>query len=357
MPFANLDAVRTAWFSEFLGAFPQAAGMFPEGATMMPQLLIDATTWTLAHTNSPELPPVVVQRLEALALDLRRTGFPSGEYPVAVEKLVHAAGLEGADAEVLRGAGEVMMRAAERADVAGVAAAHAAQVTSVERFGDVAVVRLESGTPLEYAPGQAVPVMGSEHGVWRGLAPALPANSMGQLELHIDERAEHMSVAVGDYLTVGAARGPVVEFAGGGVLIVADGTGLAAAKALVFDVLDRDQRPQVHLVVGATRHEEVYDARTFAALSKAQPWLDVTWVVERGGAAEWEGAALPDVRHFSAPLVQAVSGAGVWWGRDIVVCAAAKRAEEIAGAMRGNGAPEVTVLAHDVGLEAQFADI
>lgn len=356
MPIENTSAVRAAWFSEFTAAFPQATGMFPEGAREMPGMLIDAASWTIRTSQGPDLPQEVIRRLEALAVDLRRTGFPSGEYPVVVEKLVLAADLRGEEADVLRRAGEVMARAASRADEAGVAAAHAAQVVSAERHGDVAVARLESGTPLEYAPGQALPVMAvGRQGVWRGFAPALPPSSMGQLELHVDERMDGIALAVGDYVTVGAARGPVVEFAGGGVLIVADGTGLAAAKALVFDLLEHAERPQVHLVVGAARQEDVYDVLTFAALSKAQPWLDVTWVVERGGTADWDAAGLPQVRHLYAPLEQAVSGAGVWWGRDIVVCGPADRAGALASAMRANGAPEVTVLAHDAGLEGWFA--
>ena len=57
------------------------------------------------------------------------------------------------------------------------------------------------------------------------------------------------------------------------------------------------------------------------------------------------------MRHLYAPLPQAVAGAGMWWGREIVICAHTPRAWKIADAMRANGAPEPTVLSPDAGFD------
>lgn len=353
MPSSTPSEIRAAWFDALVTAFPQARGMFAEGATQMPQVLLDATEFTLKNSHGTEIREDVAKRLEELALDLRRTGFPSHEYPQAADLLVQAGQYSDEEAATLRAAGEIMAKAAGEADLAGVPAASAAQVISVEHHGAVSVVRLEAGTPVHYLPGQALPVMqAGRPGVWKGLAPALPENSLGQLEFHVAGELEPEFLAQeGGWVTLGSGRGPGASISSAGVLIVAAGTGLAAAKALVFDVLERAERPQVHLVVGARTQAEVYDAATFAALAASQPWLDLTWVVEDGSASAWEAAGLPDVRRLFAPLEQAVAGAGVWWGREIVVCGANERARAIAQAMRANGASEIAVLAHDAELE------
>lgn len=335
---ANLSdpSLPAAWFTRFTQTFPQAAGMFPEDTKEMPQLLIDGARNAL--TPSPDL-----DHLRTLALDLRRTGFPSQEYPAAVETLIAAlkdtGELTEEEEDQLKTAGEEMAEAANHADAAGVPAAHAAQVTSAERRGAVTVLRLESGTAVDYAPGQTLPVMQvGRQGVWHRLAPALPPSTVGQLEFHVTDELE---VSVGDWVTIGGAGGGEASISKS-ALLVAEGTGLAAAKALVFDLLEREERPQVDLVVGAENVDDVYDATTFATLAKAQPWLNVTWVVREGGAAQWAEAGLPDVRHLHLPLAQAVAGAGVWWGRDVLI--SSQRAEEIAEAMRANGAPEPQIL-------------
>lgn len=351
MALENNPGLRAAWFERFVGAFPQAGGMFAPGTSQMPSMLIDAAVSTLAASNGPDLPADVVQRLEALALDLRRTGFPSQEYPKAAETLIEAAGtcgLTDQDAGVLRAAGEVMARAASAADTAGVPPATAAQVTSVDFRGAVAVVRAEAGNEVAYLPGQAVPVMNAARpGIWRALAPALPANALGQLEFHIDTRETGADWApeVGGYLTLGQGRGPVARV-DKPALIVAPGTGLAAAKALVFDLVEREERVDVRLIVGAEHTEDVYDVHTFAALAAAHSWLDVTWVVERGGANEWAAAGLPEhVRHLHAPLAQVAAGPGAWWGREVYVCGGAEEVGVVAEGVRGAGAELVVKLA------------
>lgn len=320
--------VSRAWRARFSEAYPQAEMMLPPGDEMPPLLLRAA----LAVLERPA--EEVRDELKALALDLRRTGFPAEEYPNAVQMLID----EGADAEAdrtaLSDAAELMRDTASQADYAGVPAATAAQVTSVAHHGEVQVVRLEAGTPVPYSPGQIIPVMSPKRpGVWTGLVPALPSNPLGQLEFHVPG---DIPLEPGDWLTLGAARGGLREAVDKQLLLVAAEGGFAAAKALVFHCLEQPDPPEVHLVVGAREPGEWYDTAALEALAKAQNWLDITWIAQS---------------RVGASLEQVASGAGMWWGREVIVCAQQERAVSLAAALESAGAQDVQTVAPDAAPE------
>lgn len=320
--------VSRAWRARFSQAYPQAEMMLPPGDEMPPLLLRAA----LAVLERPA--KEVRDELKALALDLRRTGFPAEEYPNAVQLLID----EGADAEADRtalcDAAELMRDAASEADYAGVPAATAAQVTSVAHHGEVQVVRLEAGTPVPYSPGQVIPVMSPKRpGEWTGLVPALPSNPLGQLEFHVPGG---IPLEPGDWLTLGAARGGLREVVDKQLLLVAAEGGFAAAKALVFHCLEQPDPPEVHLVIGAREPGEWYDTAALDALAKAQNWLDITWVAQS---------------RVGASLEQVASGAGMWWGREVIVCAQQERAVSLAAALEVAGAQNVQTVAPDAAPE------
>ena len=317
--------VSRAWRARFSEAYPQAEMMLPPGDEMPPVLLRAA----LAVLERPA--EDVRDELKALALDLRRTGFPAEEYPNAVQMLIDVA---GSDAPELSEAAELMRDAASQADYAGVPAATAAQVTSVEHRGGVQVVRLEAGTPVPYSPGQVIPVMPPNRpGEWTGLVPALPSNPLGQLEFHVPGE---MQLQPGDWLTLGAARGGVRGDVDRQLLLVAAEGGFAAAKALVFHYLEQPEPPEVPLVVGAREPSEWYDTAALDALANAQNWLDITWIAES---------------RVGAPLEQVVSGVGMWWGREVIVCAQEERAVSLAAALEVAGARDVQTVAPDAAPE------
>ena len=317
--------VSRAWRARFSEAYPQAEMMLPPGDEMPPVLLRAA----LAVLERPA--DKVRDDLKALALDLRRTGFPAEEYPNAVQMLIDEA---GADAPELTQAAELMRETASQADYAGVPAATAAQVTSVEHRGEVQVVRLEAGTPVPYSPGQVIPVMSPNRpGEWTGLVPALPSNPLGQLEFHVPGE---MQLQPGDWLTLGAARGGVRGGVDRQLLLVAAEGGFAAAKALVFHYLEQPDPPEAHLVVGANEPDGFYDTAALDTLAKAQDWLDVTWIAQS---------------RVGAPLEQVVSGAGMWWGREVIMCANEERAVSLAAALEVAGARDVQTVAPDAAPE------
>lgn len=339
VPFAQTlrthgPQVSRAWRVLFSEAYPQAEMMLPPGREMPPILLRAA----LAVLERPA--EEVRDELKALALDLRRTGFPAEEYPNAVQMLIDASGVgsspaaDDADRTALSQAAELMRDTASQADYAGVPAATAAQVTSVAHHGEVQVVRLEAGTPVPYSPGQVIPVMSPKRpGEWTGLVPALPSNPLGQLEFHVPG---DIPLEPGDWLTLGAARGGLREAADKRLLLVAAEGGFAAAKALVFHCLEQPAPPEVHLVVGAREPGEWYDTAALEALAKAQNWLDITWIEES---------------RVGASLEQVASGAGMWRGREVIVCAAQKRAAKLAAALEAAGAQDVQTVAPDAAPE------
>ncbi|GAA1166124.1 FMN reductase [Corynebacterium glaucum] len=347
--------VRAAMYSRFIDAYgQQGAAILPEGTREVPQTLVDAAFWILSHSPNAKLRPGVIKRVRAWALDLRRVGFPSAEFPAVANMLADASAADSQSREILVAVAETMRTAVEEADLAGIPAASAAQITEVAPAGGtdsgVTIVQLEAGIQVDYAPGQVLPVMQvGRQGVWRGLAPALPSNSFGQLEFHVDGEIEPEA---GTYLTLGAARGPSPVLDCEQAMIAAVGTGWAAAKAMLFGILERETRPDVHLLIGADTTDELYDLRTIGALNQAHDWLTVTCAVTDGedaGPAQEAG-----LNHVWAPLSAFLAGAGTWWGREVVLCGTKARTDELVRSLHAAGAERaqngITVVAHD----AQF---
>ncbi len=334
-------ALRQRFFDALVSEFPPARGYFPPGTSTAPRPLVDALSWLLRNTPAgpghPVLPPAVARRLHAFALDFRRFGFSPDAYGIFADVAGRAladtlAGtVDGAElsaaVRIVAAAAAEMAGEAGAADLAGIPAATAARIDSVSRRGGVAVVRLEAGLPLGYSPGQCVPVMlVGQSGRWASLAPAIPANPFGQLEFHVDGEFEP---EVGEYVTIGAARGPAVHFsAGDAVLAVAAGTGAAAVKALVFGWLEQDGRPDTHVLLAEPGPEgagdAVYDAAALEAVARRHSWLRVT-----------RGPLDPG----SAP--------GLVAGRSAVVCGASESVRPLASTLRDAGAREIVELAPD----------
>ena len=55
--------------------------------------------------------------------------------------------------------------------------------------------------------------------------------------------------------------------------------------------------------------------------------------------------------RVGAPLEQVVSGAGMWWGRGVIVCANEERAVSLAAALEVAGARDVQTVAPDAAPE------
>ena len=262
--------LREELFAAIVTEIPQGAGMYPPHTTKVSQELIDALSYLFRSADATgTLPEPAQERLRAWALDLRRLGFPPATYEVFARLIrqVLGVGIEGRF--LLEDTAAEMARAAHAADLEGVPAAAAAKVTSIRSEGGISIVRLQAGMPVSYRPGQYMPVMQvGRQGVWRNLAPALPSNPFGQLEFHVNGEIEPQ---VGDYITLGAARGPAPCDNAEELAIVAVGTGAAAAKAIVFGALEQPTPPRITVALLG----RVADRTAFERLAAAVDWCEL----------------------------------------------------------------------------------
>ncbi|WP_087117418.1 ferredoxin reductase domain-containing protein [Corynebacterium urinipleomorphum] len=205
-------------------------------------------------------------RLSPAALDRRRLGLPPESYEELVDPLGEAllralwdrAGdIEPIWEEMAQGL-YTMADTAREADLAGIPAATAAQVmgvTELEATGSsnsggaesgLLAVHLEAPMPVDYLPGQSLPVLVpgpyGERGEWHELTPALPSNRFGQLVFYVP--TWWRCPEVGEYWTCGNARGEQFVFPDQGE-VDATGSRLAGVRAAVLGGVDK----RVELVV------------------------------------------------------------------------------------------------------------
>ncbi|WP_257160630.1 globin domain-containing protein [Corynebacterium cystitidis] len=349
------STLRSHVHERLFEAIPEARNIFSEDLAGAHVDLPRALAWVLERSLIDEpLDPALVKRLRELAKDHRRHGFPPDTYDLfglllgdAIAEVVGddlpSERVNAAIALVGRVCSE-MREAATNADEQGIAYANAAQVTSVEKPAHgVHVVQLEAGMPVEYVAGQQVPVKPTQcRGEWLNLSPAVPPNHFGQVEFHVPAE---VPVEKGEYWTIGAARGDVTLDPERDTLLVGIGTGLAAVKALVFDLLNKeatqDTRPQVHVIIAAQFPAELYEVSTFTALGASQEWLTVTPVVDHHDnpvAVSGDASGDADVTPVAFPVEKVVSGVGMFWGRQIVVSGPDDVVARVYGALREAGA-------------------
>ena len=254
--------------------YPQGATLLPPGADQMPQVILDMAEFALTQPQEDAEP-----KLTAWALDLRRLGFPLGEYEAVAGMLAEVAELGEEDAAALIQAAAHMRAVSEEADAAGIPAAYVVQVNDVRRVGlpesDISIIRAECGTEIAFAPGQRLTVMLAEHpGVWHEWVSAVPANAHGQVEFHV--RAEEVpAIAPGALLVIGAPRGEPAPLDRDALELTAEGTSVAAAKAVVFALLEQPERPRVTLRYLGDTDAERYELPVFQALARVSDWLEV----------------------------------------------------------------------------------
>lgn len=357
------DAVQQRLYQDVL----ESRQVFPISLRHTHLELADACAWVLERTPATgAVPAEVLDRLRELGRDHRRHGFPADIYPAfagALSHGLHSLEIPRADAatRALDTVCSVMAAAAREADLAGTAPAFSAEVLGVQRrTRRISVVRLEAGLPVDYRAGQHLPVTTSYlPGVWRMLSPALPSNDFGQVEFHVravdapdgtgtsDISQLLATPKPGDYWTFGAARGTLQLSGERDVLLIAHGTGLAPLRAMLFDMLDWEHRPRVHLFVSAEYPGELYDLMGLWNLAIVSSWLSVVPVVEHEEDTWWVGATdssrAPRGLHLqvAGQVGDVVASYGAWADRDVLIVgdAAGVRASE-AALIAGGTPPE-----------------
>lgn len=206
------------------------------------------------------------------------------------------------------------------------------EVVEVEkRCRNISVVRVLTEQQIPYTPGQHLPVSSSyTHGIWRDLWPSIPSNEAGQIEFHI------YASGTTSTLLAGAKPGDIWRIGGVGegnitvdpdedLLIITHSTGLAAARAIILDIMMSGKTPMTHLYVSADYPGELYELVGLWQLASTSPWMFITPVVRHIEDAWWvrgtDHSKPPRGLHLTkiGEVGQVVAGFGTWHGHQIFV--------------------------------------
>lgn len=219
---------------------------------------------------------------------------------------------------------------------------------------DVSVIRLKMDHPLNYHPGQYLPVQVPQWPRrWRYLSPAIPADPAGYVEFHVRSVPGGMvsttvvgETAPGDRWRLANPHGALhVDRDDGDVLMIAGRTGLAPLRALIMDLSRFGENPRVHLFFGAKYPCELYDLPTLWEIASTNPWLSVTPVSELNFDPPW-ARDYPDptpprglhVRQVGT-LPEIVTQYGSWGDRQILICGGPQMVAATKTALLAKGAP------------------
>lgn len=324
----NADAYRDRVHEALFMSVMESRQIFALSMDRTHSDMAGALAWFLDHCDpwgGPE--PGALRALRKLGRDHRRHGFPPEIYDDFARCLIGGLDLFDLSASD-RIAGERAIElacaeladAAREADLAGIAPAHQAQVVDVQRPNrEIAVVRLEIAMPLDFEPGQYLPVTSRLlPGTWVHLTPAAPANAVGQLEFHIqapagaglDGAALLARSKPGDVWTLGTPRG---TFAAGGryagrPTFVCFGTGWAAVRAVLLHrveaatVADENISLDCTVYASATSPGQHYDATVQSLLARLDSALALTNLVD-AATDPWLLGATDDPARSDLELV------------------------------------------------------
>lgn len=341
--------------------------------------LAPALAWVFERTPmSGTLQSATRRRLAELGRSHRRHGFPAHVYPMFAASL--EAGLEifdltprvhAAAVKTIKAVCDTMAHAAAEADQQGVPPAHSGEVVAVEhpnRF--TTVVKLETGMPVDYAAGDALPVTCDLlPGKWVLLTPAVPSDDFGQLEFHIHNCGDNShllsTTRVGDRWIMGNPRpGFLPDAADTDRVIIAFGTGWAAAKAWLLELVNSTtaqghQEPPAATCVYVVADSPglLYDTEFQTNLDTLAPWLNLQHIIRRADDDRWLRAQpLSATTHplVSDDPIATVVDDGPWFEFDMVLVGAPKDVKAGADQLREVGFPAADIQAYPWAIPEQW---
>jgi NAD(P)H-flavin reductase/hemoglobin-like flavoprotein len=341
---AHGDQAPLWFYSHLFLEHPEARDLFPVSMAHQRDRLFAALGEVMARVDDlDELVPI----LQQLGRDHRKFGTVAAHYPAVGASLL--ATLEHFDdewndalaaswAEAYGVIAEVMIAAADEA--ADEPPWWEAEVVAHERRTiDTAVLHVRTTPPLRYLPGQAISLECERRPrLWRFYSPANAPRPDGKVELHVRARdGGPVSTAlvrltqVGDVLRLGPPVGHLAldTDSDRDLLIVAGGTGLAPAKALIDQVAQHGPPRRVDLFVGARTEEAFYDRADLRRLDAEHAWLTITCAVSQDKTSAAEHGDIGDVvlRH------------GPWTSRDAYVAGSPPMVEDTVSRLHQHGLP------------------
>nr|WP_019856229.1 FAD-binding oxidoreductase [Actinopolyspora mortivallis] len=321
----HAEDVSRFFYSMLFSIAPATRELFPVNMEVQRSRLLRALVHVVQMVDRPdELTPF----LQQLGRDHRKFGVVSEHYEAVGTALLAAikryAG-EGWTDSVERAWAEAYTLMATTMNNAAAAddgpAWYNGEVVHHERLSwDLAVVRVQPEYPVPYQAGQYVSVeVPQRPRLWRYLSPANPPSEDGTMEFHVRSvpggwvsRAIVGHAQPGDQWRMGAPMGrlAVDRHSERDVVMVAGGTGIAPLRAIVEELTQYGDNPNVHLFYGGRTRDDLHELRNLQQAAMSNPWLKVVPVLEDDPSAQ--GAE-------QGTLADAVTRRGAWQDHDVLV--------------------------------------
>jgi NAD(P)H-flavin reductase/hemoglobin-like flavoprotein len=351
------DEVPLFFYSDLFIKHPEVRDMFPISMEAQRGHLVDALVKIVSSVDrSDELTGF----LEALGRDHRKFGVAMEHYDaVGASLLATLQYFSGPDwtpelrddwATAYELIGTVMRASAQEDEGRRPAWWRGTVVSHDRRAYDVSVLHVQPDPAMDYLAGQSVAIESpSRPRLWRYYSIANAPRRDTPLEFHvrlIDGGAVSMaltdSTVAGAELRLGPPIGvltlphPVPDR---DVLLVAGSTGLAPLKAIVDQLTELPQPPNVHLFFGARKADGLYDLDSLEKMAADHSWLTVTPAVSADPKFSGETGSLPDV----------VARHGDWSDRDAYLAGPTEMVREAVARLASAGLPQDQIHIEDFG--------
>ncbi|WP_040799429.1 FAD-binding oxidoreductase [Nocardia higoensis] len=363
------ERLISAFYGHLFAENPGLRELFPPAMDMQPKRLATAIAFVLDHLEDWDR---AQNFLEQLARDHRKYGVTAEHYDLAAMALLDAFRTYNGPAwtrELEEGWRDVgILISASMAIGANSDKSppywEATVVGHRRVLDDLAIVRLQSDSPVPYQAGQYVPVAVPQRPkMWRYFSPAIPSNPYGEIEFHVRKvRGGWVSPAivnetqVGDRWLIGGPLGGlhIDRDSGKDVLLIGSGTGIAPMRAQLIEMSQRGVNPRVHFFIGGRYPCDLYDVENMWQLSQSNPWLTIVPVCEQKSNPWWYPHPPTDApygmhRTLIGNLGAVVASFGAWEDRQIQIAGSATMIADTRRALIAVGTPEHIISSDPIG--------
>ena len=336
---ANAPLAMEYFYSHLFTASPETRAMFPMSMSQVREHVFTALTRLVWSMDSPEQ---LDAYLTQLGREHRKYGVKDKHYHAFFTALLATAQFFSGTswtpetAAAWDGAlsyAACTMRSAAAADARDHPPWWVGEIVAHDRRTDtLAVLTIRPDQPLPYRAGQYVPVQVPRWPrVWRSYSIANAPRGDGLIDLHVRAVPGGMvsttlvrHATAGDTVLLGPARGELAAPDGDrDLLCVAGGTGLAPIKAIIQEVIarqQRDSRPRrITLFAGARRQEDLYDLPELQAMQASCPGLQVIPVLSDEPTLSDQPAIL-GLTGMTGLLPDVIRGHGLFENSEACIC-------------------------------------
>jgi NAD(P)H-flavin reductase/hemoglobin-like flavoprotein len=342
------DELTSLFYGWLFRIAPETRELFPVTMELQRTRLLRALVHVVQMVDRPDELSIFLRQL---GRDHRKFGVVGEHYDRVGEALLGALGeIAGPRLwtreveEAWTGAYTIVAQAMrDAADAERGPAVWMARVMEHRRINqDLAVVRVQTSQPVPYLAGQYVSVETPQRPrMWRSMSPANAPGPDCVLEFHVRtvpggwvSRAIVSHARVGDVWRIGPPMGQMTLNPRGrsDLLMVAGGTGLAPARALVEQLMMEGTDRKVCLFVGGRTWSDLYDIEGLRRSAQEFPWFTVVPVVEDQDDARRHGAE-------AGTLAEVVARYGAWADREITISGSPPMVRATTNALLDAGTP------------------